>query len=76
MTCVELVELVTDYLEGGLGRRDRVRFERHVATCDACSAYIAQIERTRSALGSLTENSIPPPAREALLEAFRDWRAA
>jgi anti-sigma factor RsiW len=76
LTCAELVELVTDYLEGALGRRDRARFERHIAGCEHCTAYLDQIRRTRDALGALTPESIEPEARAALLEAFRDWRAA
>jgi anti-sigma factor RsiW len=76
MTCAELVELVTDYLEGELREDRRAAFERHIASCHACTAYLAQIDRTRHALGSLAEGSIPPPARTALLHAFRDWRAA
>jgi anti-sigma factor RsiW len=76
LTCAELVELVTDYLEGALGRRERARFERHITACDACTAYLDQIRRTRAAVGTLTTRSIDPEARTALLEAFRDWRAA
>jgi anti-sigma factor RsiW len=76
LTCAELVELVTHYLDGALSRRERARFERHIATCEACTAYVDQIRLTRDALGTLTAQSIEPEARTALLHAFRDWRAA
>jgi anti-sigma factor RsiW len=76
MSCAELVELVTDYLEGALPAERRRLFEQHLATCDACTAYLGQLERTRRALGTLSERSIAPDARVALLHAFRDWRAA
>ena len=76
MACRELVELVTDYFDGALSRRDRRRFERHIAGCDGCSAYVEQMRLTSRALGSLTEESISPEARDALLHAFRDWKAA
>lgn len=76
MACRELVELVTDYFEGALSRRDRRRFERHIAGCDGCQAYVEQMRLTSRALGGLTEESLSPDARDALLHAFRDWKAA
>ena len=76
IVCQELVELVTDYFEGALSRRDRRRFERHIAGCDGCAAYVEQMRLTSLALGRLTEEDVPAEAREALLHAFRDWKAA
>ena len=73
MACRELVELVTDYLEERLSPEDRVRFEAHLAACEACRDYLDQFRRTVSALGKLPEESISPKARNALLEAFRGW---
>jgi anti-sigma factor RsiW len=46
LTCQQLVELVTDYLEDALSRRDRARFERHVSGCGACPAYLDQMRQT------------------------------
>ena len=74
MSCHELVELVTDYYEGALTRADRKRFEKHIAGCDACTAYLEQIRLTITATGKLTEDDIEPQARDALLVAFRYWR--
>jgi anti-sigma factor RsiW len=74
MTCKELVELVTDYLEGALPRRERRRFEQHIAKCPWCTTYIAQIRIVVRAVGSLSEDSIPSQARDELLAAFRDWK--
>ena len=76
IACRELVELVTDYFEGALSRRDRHRFERHIAACDGCRTYVEQMRLTSRALGGLTEETISVEAREALLHAFRDWKAA
>jgi anti-sigma factor RsiW len=73
MSCRELVELVTEYLEGTLGRRDRRRFEAHIAGCEHCTTYVEQMREVIAALGRLTEDSIAPQAREELLTAFRDW---
>jgi anti-sigma factor RsiW len=76
LSCRELVELVTDYLEGALPRRERRRFEQHIGGCDACSEYLQQMRLTIEATGRLDEESVPAAAREALLHAFRDWNAA
>jgi anti-sigma factor RsiW len=76
ITCRQLVELVTDYLEGALDPGTRALFEEHLATCEWCVAYLDQMRGTRRALGTLTEESISPEARDALLHAFRGWRAA
>jgi anti-sigma factor RsiW len=74
MTCKELVELVTAYLDGGLGRRQRRRFESHLAGCDGCTAYLAQIRETIRVTGGLREEQVTDDQRTALLAAFRDWR--
>ena len=73
--CREMVELVTDYLEGALSWRERRRFERHIAGCDGCRAYLEQMRQTLRVLGRLDEETISPEARDALLRAFRDWSA-
>jgi anti-sigma factor RsiW len=74
LACQELVELVTAYLDGGLSRRDRRRFERHIGGCDNCSAYVEQMRLVIEASGRLTEDDIDPGALEELLEAFRGWK--
>ncbi len=74
LTCQELVELVTDYLEGTLPAADRARFEQHLALCLNCPTYLAQMRQTIRALGMLPEESIAPEARQELLEAFRTWK--
>ena len=76
LTCREVVELVTDYLEGALSWRQRRRVERHLSGCDGCTAYLEQMRVTLAAVGTVSEESLEPAAREALLHAFRDWRAA
>jgi anti-sigma factor RsiW len=73
MPCRELVELVTDYLEDRLSPEDRVRFEAHLAACDACRAYMEQFRQTINTLGRLPEESLGADAQKTLLEAFRGW---
>ena len=74
LTCREVVELVTSYLEGALSRRDRRRFEAHIAACDGCTAYLEQMRLTIEAVGRVPESSLSRDAREELTRAFRDWR--
>jgi anti-sigma factor RsiW len=75
LVCRELVELVTDYLEGRLSAADRSRFEEHLDECDGCTGYVEQMRRTIEALGHIPEESLSPEAERELLAAFRDWRA-
>jgi anti-sigma factor RsiW len=74
ISCRELVELVTDYLEGRLSSADRKRVEAHLRACDGCSAYLEQARATIRLTGRLREEDLDPLIRERLLEAFRDWR--
>ena len=76
LTCQEMVELVTDYVEGALPARDRARFERHIAGCPHCTTYLEQMRITIRTLGRLPAESVPPDARDALLGAFREWKDA
>jgi len=76
VTCIELVELVTDYLEGSMPADQRARFDEHVAGCEGCTTYLEQFRITIRLTGMLTEEQIAPDARAALLDAFRDWRAS
>jgi anti-sigma factor RsiW len=75
LSCQELVELVTDYLEGALPAEDRARFDAHIDACDGCTRYLAQIRVTIELTGRLTLEQLDPAAEAALLEAFRDWKA-
>jgi anti-sigma factor RsiW len=75
MTCRELVELVTSYLEGALSLEDRLRFESHIEGCDGCTRYLRQMRQTIRLTGRLRIDDVPPEAEAALLQAFRDWSA-
>ena len=74
LSCQELVELVTEYLEEALPPTERVRFEAHLATCAGCRTFLEQMRRTIRALGKLTEDSIPEKSKEELLRDFRNWK--
>jgi anti-sigma factor RsiW len=75
ITCQEMVELVTDYLEGRLDARQRARFEEHLGECEPCVTYVDQMRMTIDALGRIPLESISPETERELLTAFRDWAA-
>ncbi len=68
LTCLEMVELVTGYVED-----ERHRFDAHVSNCPDCLTYVEQMRLTIDALGSVPPESISAGAERALLRAFRDW---
>ena len=75
MSCRELVELVTAYLENALSRSDRMRFEAHISGCDACTSYLEQMRTTIRLTGMLRVDDLSREAEEALLRAFREWKS-
>lgn len=74
LTCQELVELVTDYLEGALPQGDRLDFERHLVWCSWCRDYVDQVRMTIELTGKSEDEEPPSPLREQLLDVFRDWK--
>jgi len=75
LSCRELVELVSDYLSARLPPDDRTHFELHLTYCAPCRTYLAQMRQVLQSAGQLTESSIEPGAQDALLSAFRGWKA-
>ncbi len=74
LTCKELVEIVTDYLEGALAPAERQRFDAHLTTCPFCRIYLDQMRATIQALGRLPEEAISSAEFETLRGHFRRWR--
>jgi len=74
LTCQELVELVTDYLEAALPASEQARFEAHLAACPGCTTYLAQVRQTIGALGRVPAPPIPDSMIDELLAAFRGWK--
>ena len=74
ITCREVVELVTDYLERALDVGETSLFEQHLNFCDGCVTYVDQLRMTIDVVGHVEEEDVPPETREQLLTAFRDWR--
>ncbi len=76
LTCREVVELITDYLEGTLPENVRLQMEQHLAGCDGCTAYLEQMRQTIRLTGELREESLTPQQRADLLRLFHDWKQA
>lgn len=75
LTCQQLVELVTEYLEGAMDSTTQERFATHIALCRPCEEYVDQVRLTIGLLGRLDSdqaNTYNPPPK--LLEIFRGWR--
>jgi anti-sigma factor RsiW len=75
LVCQEVVELVTDYLEGALSPADRRRLETHLADCPHCTEYLAQIRETITLAGRVTPEDLTPQMRTDLTDLYRRWRA-
>ena len=74
LACQELVELITDYLEGVLPASDRQRFEDHLQICPGCRNYVEQMRATIRAVECYGPEYLSPDARQRLLDTFREWR--
>jgi anti-sigma factor RsiW len=75
LACQQVVELVSDYLEGALSRAERRRLQRHLRGCPNCTAYLEQMRVTIAATGRLTPEDLSPEVRDEFIELFRSWRA-
>jgi anti-sigma factor RsiW len=71
-TCAEVVELVSDYLDGNLPEPEAQRVADHLAGCPGCTAYFEQVRATSAGLGKVTTDDLPPDVRTSLLEAFKE----
>jgi anti-sigma factor RsiW len=73
ITCQELVELVTDYLEGSMPPHARLRFEEHIAFCSPCVRYLEQMRETIAVTGTLREQDLDHDSRTMMLRVFREF---
>ena len=76
LSCQEVVELVTGYLDGALPAEEAALFEQHLNFCEGCVWYLEQIKTTVETLGEVREEDIPSEAKDRLVSAFRDWRGS
>ena len=74
LTCQEVVELVTGYLENALLPKTRKRLEEHVDNCPGCTSYIEQVRLTIGMLRQLADEPIFPTTKQELIRRFRNWK--
>jgi anti-sigma factor RsiW len=74
LVCQEMVELITDYLEGTLSRSQRRRFEAHIAACENCTEYLRQMRATIRLTGRLRAEDMTPAMRVEFTELYQRWR--
>jgi len=75
MTCQEVVEVVTDYIEHELDSESVAALEEHINFCDGCEAYLRQMRATIATVASIEdEDDVPAAARARLLSTFREWK--
>ena len=74
LACQEIVEIVTDYLDGAMDQTLRASFEAHLSGCPHCTHYLEQMRATIQVAGTITADDLPPDLRAGLLEAFRGFR--
>jgi anti-sigma factor RsiW len=75
LTCKQLVEIVTEFLEGTLPRETRQRFDAHLNVCAPCRTYLEQMRKTIALTGRLREEDLEPETKNRLLDLFRQWNA-
>jgi anti-sigma factor RsiW len=73
LRCIEVVELVSDYLDDELDEETRRRVEEHLTLCPACRIYVEQVRETVQALGELPSGALPARAVAELEAAFREF---
>ncbi len=76
LVCREVVELVTDYLEGAMAPQEQGRFEEHLATCPHCREYLSQMRTTLHVLARIEPEELVPDARAELVALYRRWLAS
>ena len=74
MSCKELVELATEYLEETMSAPDRARLEQHLENCPGCVNYLEQMGQTLSVLGHIPEEEVSTKAQAELVGLFRKWK--
>ena len=76
LSCQQMTDLVTDYLEGRMGLADRMRFQMHLGMCKHCRAYLRQMKATIATLGKLPDEPVPDGVRDEMRKRFAAWHAA
>jgi len=70
ISCQDVVELVTDYLDGAVDEATRAEIEAHLALCPGCDEYLRQMRATLETLGHVPLDTLSDAAKDELLAAF------
>ena len=54
LACIELVDSLTEYLDGELEESERWRMERHLEACEGCRVALEQFRTVVRLVGRLT----------------------
>ena len=74
LTCQQITELVTEFLEGKLSFADRMRFQMHVGMCKHCRLYLGQMKQTIATVGALPSEPMPEDVQAELMRRFANWK--
>ena len=75
VTCREVAELLSDYLDDAIPAPDRARLDAHLAECNGCAAALEQLRETIRVSGTLTEAQVAQERLEPVRSVFRTWRS-
>lgn len=74
LSCKDITDLLTDYLEGQMSFADRMQIKMHLAMCGHCRNYVDQLKLTVDSCGRIPEPEVDEHLEQELLSVFRDWR--
>lgn len=74
LTCQEITELVTEYLDGRMSPAERLRFDKHVGLCRHCRAYLGQMRTTVELVGQVPDEPVPNHVMAELRGRFAQWK--
>ncbi len=75
LSCKDITDLLTEYLEGEMSLGDRMRIRMHLAMCGHCRTYVTQLKLTVDSCGRIPPPEVTEDLREDLLATFRNWKA-
>jgi predicted anti-sigma-YlaC factor YlaD len=71
LTCRDVPDRASAYIDGELDRRTRLSMRLHLLVCSMCRAYLDQLHKTRRLLGAGRMPEPPPEVEERLVQAAR-----
>jgi anti-sigma factor RsiW len=74
ITCQQLIEFISRYRDHELTTREHAEFERHLAVCPSCVAYLKTYEQTVLLAKASTHDQVPDEIPEPLVKAILEAR--